>query len=147
MGGRWHHLQKHFIPPSLGFLWEKYMKSGKQFPRFCCWTLIWLSRHRAWLRRGYWRYRSFDWLIDWLTLPLNSDINSSHTSNDYQSCIQEIFIQQKLLFLKSTMIFSHRWMTVGSQLWLCSTFCCLRYNRPHYSSELVWGEWEGTGLV
>ena len=32
------------------------------FPRFCCWTLIWLSRHWAWLRREYWRYRS---LIDW----------------------------------------------------------------------------------
>ena len=35
------------------------------FPRFCCWTLIWLSRHWVWLRRGYWRYRSLiDWLID-----------------------------------------------------------------------------------
>ena len=35
------------------------------FPRFCCWTLIWLSRHWAWLRRGYWRYGSLiDWLID-----------------------------------------------------------------------------------
>ena len=33
------------------------------FPRFCCWTLTWLSRHWAWLRRGYWPYRS---LIDWL---------------------------------------------------------------------------------
>ena len=33
------------------------------FPRFCCWTLIWLSRQWAWLCRGYWRYRS---LIDWL---------------------------------------------------------------------------------
>ena len=32
------------------------------FPRFCCWTLIWLSCHWAWLRRGYWRYKS---LIDW----------------------------------------------------------------------------------
>ena len=40
------------------------------FPRFCCWTLIWLSHHWAWLRRGYWRYRSLiDWLIDWL-IPL-----------------------------------------------------------------------------
>ena len=35
------------------------------FPRFCCWTLIWLSRHWAWLCRGYWCYRSLiDWLID-----------------------------------------------------------------------------------
>ena len=39
------------------------------FPLFCCWTLIWLSRHWAWLRRGYWRYRGFiDWLID---IPLH----------------------------------------------------------------------------
>ena len=35
------------------------------FPRFCCWTLIWLSRHWAWLRQAYWRYRSLiNWLID-----------------------------------------------------------------------------------
>ena len=39
---------------------------------FCCWTLIWLSRHWAWLRRGYWRYRSLiDWLIDWNVSLLN----------------------------------------------------------------------------
>ena len=38
----------------------------KLFPRFCCWALIWLSYHWAWLRRGYWRYRSLiDWLIGW----------------------------------------------------------------------------------
>ena len=37
------------------------------FPRICCWTLIRLSRHWAWLCWGYWRYRSLiDWLIDWL---------------------------------------------------------------------------------
>ena len=36
------------------------------FPRVCCWTLIWLSHHWAWRRRGYWRYRSLiEWLIDW----------------------------------------------------------------------------------
>ena len=36
------------------------------FPRFCCWTLIWLLRHWARLCRGYWRYRSLiDWLIEW----------------------------------------------------------------------------------
>ena len=33
------------------------------FPRFCCWTLIWLSHHWVWLCWGYWHYRS---LIDWL---------------------------------------------------------------------------------
>ena len=37
--------------------------------RFCCWALIWMSRHWAWLRRGYWRYRNLvGWLIDWLIL-------------------------------------------------------------------------------
>ena len=41
------------------------------FPRFCRWTLIWLSRHWAWLRRGYWRYRSLlNWLIDWFTMKV-----------------------------------------------------------------------------
>ena len=33
------------------------------FPRVFCWALTWLSCHWAWLRWGYWRYRS---LIDWL---------------------------------------------------------------------------------
>ena len=36
------------------------------FPRFYCWTLIWLSLHWAWLHRGYWCCRSLiDWSIDW----------------------------------------------------------------------------------
>ena len=36
------------------------------FPRFCCWTLIRLSHHWAWLCWGYWHYSSLiDWLIDW----------------------------------------------------------------------------------
>ena len=35
-------------------------------PRFCCWTLIWLSRHWAWISWGYWRYRNLiDWLIEY----------------------------------------------------------------------------------
>ena len=33
--------------------------------RLRIWTPIWLLRHWAWLRRGYWRYRNLiDWLID-----------------------------------------------------------------------------------
>ena len=37
------------------------------FHRVCCWTLIWLSRHWAWLCRGCWHHRSLiDWLIGWL---------------------------------------------------------------------------------
>ena len=39
------------------------------FPRSYCWTLIWLLRQWAWLRQGYWLYRSvIDWLIDWFLL-------------------------------------------------------------------------------
>ena len=33
--------------------------------RLRIWTPIWLLRHWAWLRRGYWRLYKFDWLIDW----------------------------------------------------------------------------------
>ena len=36
------------------------------------WTPIWLLRHWAWLRRGYWRYRNLiDWLIDVWPAPIN----------------------------------------------------------------------------
>ena len=45
-----------------------------------------------------------------------------HTHQMIISLHIENFIQPKPLFLKSTMIFSHRWMTVGSQHRLCSTF-------------------------
>ena len=39
------------------------------FLRFCCWTPIRLSRHWAWHRRGYWRYRKLiDWLISYFLL-------------------------------------------------------------------------------
>ena len=37
------------------------------FPRFCYWTMMWLSRHWAWLCLGYWHYRS---LIDWLKMGI-----------------------------------------------------------------------------
>ena len=46
------------------------------FPRFCCCTLIWLSRHWAWLHRGYWRYRSsIDWLIEVYLTSVYYDIH------------------------------------------------------------------------
>ena len=49
-----------------GVIWDLFQFSpNKQFSWFRCWTLILLSHHRAWLHRGYWRYRSLiDWLID-----------------------------------------------------------------------------------
>ena len=44
------------------------------FPRFSCWTLIWVSRHWAWLSRGYWGYRNLiDWLIVWVNLCLRQN--------------------------------------------------------------------------
>ena len=33
------------------------------FHRFCCWTLIQLSRHWAWLHRGHWHYRCLIYLF------------------------------------------------------------------------------------
>ena len=45
--------------------------AGKRSFSSCCWALIWMSCHWAWLRRGYWRYRNLiDWLIDWLIFPM-----------------------------------------------------------------------------
>ena len=39
----------------------------KRLQRLRIWTPIWLLRHWAWLRRGYWCYRNLiDWLIDWI---------------------------------------------------------------------------------
>ena len=82
-----------FQLPTLGNIWRhisltwpfphRYRHSTwpDLFPRFGCWTLIQLSRHRAWLCRGYWRYKSlFDWLIDWLWKAFTSWLHSK-TSN------------------------------------------------------------------
>ena len=66
------------------------------FPRFCCWTLIWLSHHWAWLRRGYWRYRSLiDWFEDtslWLGLsPLDTSTHNSPLIP--QNCIIDFAVE------------------------------------------------------
>ena len=63
------------------------------FPRFCCWTLIWLLHHRVWLRRGYWRYRSVtDWLIDvyWTmqTISLLDFFRESHCVSGMRITLQ-----------------------------------------------------------
>ena len=49
-------------------LWHQHAQWPVDFTellhRFCCWTLIRLLRHWAWLRWGYWHYRNvIDWLI------------------------------------------------------------------------------------
>ena len=60
----------------------------EQFPRFCCWRLIWLSSHWAWLRRGYWRYRSLiDALIYWF---IGTPLISYYRLN--VSYVKELFI-------------------------------------------------------
>ena len=49
-----------------------------------CWTLIWLSRHWAWLCQGYWCYRS---LIDWLiVLTIISTWFSECRKNEERCC-------------------------------------------------------------
>ena len=53
--------------------------------RFCCWTLTWLLRHWAWLRRGYWRYRN---LIDCLKWSFGSIDRPSHITNTH--CVSYI---------------------------------------------------------
>ena len=42
----------------------------ERLQRLRIWTPIWLLRHWAWLRRGYWRYRN---LIDWLNMCQSAD--------------------------------------------------------------------------
>ena len=61
------HSRNHVVPSVKSCIFIQWpVDVTELFPR-CCWTLIWLSRHWAWLRRGYWRYSSLnDWLIDWL---------------------------------------------------------------------------------
>ena len=52
------------------------------FPQFFCWRLIWLSRHQARLRWGYWRYRSlFDWLITVIQFCVGLQKLTSRSSN------------------------------------------------------------------
>ena len=47
------------------------------FPRFCCWTLIWLSRHWAWLLAG--DIGAIEvWLNDWLTIMSFTGISLLH---------------------------------------------------------------------
>ena len=69
------------------------------FPRFCCWTLIWLSRHWAWLRRGYWHYRSLiDWLIDWYNDSQRCGDPSHNERKVCQSHLPwKIFLSQRFL--------------------------------------------------
>ena len=43
--------------------------------QFCCWTVIRLSRHWAWLRWWYWRYRN---LIDWWLIDMYCTTLSLH---------------------------------------------------------------------
>ena len=50
--------------------------------RFCCRTPIWVSRHWAWLCRGYWRYRN---LIDWWNICSTMTFEPKASSSRYDS--------------------------------------------------------------
>ena len=67
------------------------------FPRFCCWILIRLSRHWAWLCRGYWRYRS---LIDWYWVKVITAFVQSPLSSAI-SMIFELGLRIKILNFQS----------------------------------------------
>ena len=88
------------------------------FPRFCCWTLIWLLRHWAWLRWGYWRYRSLiDWLID---LPLHSVAWSRVMLSLIISMLMIascIFPLYQATLLQDWMVYNHAWPLSSTGGW------------------------------
>ena len=61
------------------------------FVRFCCWTLILLLCHLAWLRRGYRRSRN---LIDWLIVHAIAGIIWKRSSTHIILSIQRNSIQR-----------------------------------------------------
>ena len=81
---------------------------------------------------------------------LNSHINSSHTSNDYQSAYRKFHSTETALLKIHNDILSSIYDGRVTALTLLD-FSDAFDTRPHYSSEetrqLVWGEWEGIGLV
>ena len=102
----------------------------ERLQRLCIWTPIWLLRHWAWLRWGYWRYRNLiDWLIDWFThsIPL---LHSLHWlpvgfGMDFKICLlnDKTFHERQLVYLwnmlatslPSCLLRSHKRITLGSQ--------------------------------
>ena len=86
-----------------------------------------------------------------VTSRLNSHINSSHTSNDYQSAYRKFHSTETALLKIHNDILSSMDDGRVTALTLLDLSAAFDTNRPHYSSEetrqLVWGEWEGIGLV
>ena len=62
----WRHISLTWPPPHpRQWYIRQPVDAMELFHRFCCWTLIHLSHHWAWLRWGYWSNRNLiDWLID-----------------------------------------------------------------------------------
>ena len=63
----WRHISSTWLFPHRYWHARWTVDVMELFLQFCCWTLIRLSRHWAWLCRGYWRYRN--WLINWFMCP------------------------------------------------------------------------------
>ena len=78
------------FPNSLAISWPIWpVDVTELFPRVCCWTLIRLSHHWAYLHWGYWCYRSLiDWSIDWSQDNMASKEWRSRTFSTQTHCIQ-----------------------------------------------------------
>ena len=110
------------------------------FPRFCCWTLIWLSRHWAWPRQGYWRYRG---LIDWL-VPLTgwADVSLMLWFTIKACDFPVVYNYHKGLFLSFTVLpvtCRYRHNTVNVLLQSCILGVglptkCIRYEKEQWSA-------------
>ena len=81
---------------------------------------------------------------------LNTHINSSNTSNQYQSAYRKFHSTKTALLKIHNDILASMNVSKVTALTLLA-LCCLWYHRPHYPLEktwwLVWGYWEGTRLV
>ena len=81
---------------------------------------------------------------------LNSHINSSHTSNDYQSAYRKFHSTETALLKIHNDILSSMddcRVTALTLLDLSAAFDTADHTILLKRRQLVWGEWEGTGLV
>ena len=87
----------------------------ERLQRLRIWTPIWLLRHWAWLRRGYWRYRN---LIDWFfglgtgtcSLVQYHLIHMLHNHGSFEHCSWNVLGAQ----LDAPLSY-HRWPSVTTE--------------------------------
>ena len=87
----------------------------ERFLPFCCWTLIRLSCHWAWLRQGHWHYRN---LIDWLCGLTTWNVISLFVLLRYSSIRHIHFIKENV-------------SGVNSYLPLILSCICFKKTLPH----------------